>query len=233
MLKNNMIRKKKALIIIFSLIILCGLGYIGYFFYTSIKYAKAIKELAEINRLNTKVQDGDIIFQTSISSQSKAIQRATNSKFSHMGIIYRQGVNFYVYEAVQPVKLTKLKDWISRGENGKYVVKRLINSENILTPENLSKMKEIGESYQGKNYDIYFEWSDDQIYCSELVWKIYKNALDIEIGKLETLKEFNLMDSVVREKLIERYGDKIPMNEIVISPATMFNSDKLELIINN
>jgi uncharacterized protein YycO len=228
--------QKKTLIIIFSIIIVCGLGFLGYYFYAGITYVKAIKRdtvLAELNRLNSKVQDGDIIFQTSKSAQSKAIQRATNSKYSHMGIIYSQGVNFYVYEAVQPVKLTKLKDWISRGENGKYVVKRLINSEDILTPENLSKMKEVGESYQGKNYDIYFEWSDDQIYCSELVWKIYKNALGIEIGKLETLKEFNLSDSVVREKLLERYGDEIPLNELVISPATMFNSDKLELIVDN
>jgi hypothetical protein len=228
--------RKKLLTIIFSFIFLCGLGYLGYYFLIGIKYAKAIKAdhvITEINRLNTKVQDGDIIFQTSKSSQSKAIQRATDSRYSHMGIIYRQGVNLYVYEAIQPVKLTKLKDWISRGEGGKYVVKRLKNSKNILTPENLSKMKEIGESYQGKNYDIYFEWSDDKIYCSELVWKIYKKALGIEIDKLETLKEFNLDDTLVRGKLLERYGDKIPMNEIVISPAEMYNSDKFELIIKN
>lgn len=46
-------------------------------------------------------------------------------------------------------------------------------------------MKQIGEKFKGKPYDIYFEWSDDKIYCSELVWKIYKHALDIEIGQLE------------------------------------------------
>ena len=32
-----------------------------------------------------------------------------------------------------------------------------------------------------KDYDLYFEWSDDKIYCSELVWKIYKNGADIEL----------------------------------------------------
>ncbi len=36
-------------------------------------------------------QNGDIIFQTSTSGQSKAIQIATGSKYSHMGIIYKQG----------------------------------------------------------------------------------------------------------------------------------------------
>src|SRR5690606_5876902 len=34
------------------------------------------------------IQNGDIIFQTSKSSQSQAIQLATKSKYSHMGIIY-------------------------------------------------------------------------------------------------------------------------------------------------
>lgn len=228
--------RRKSLLVIFFIVILCGVGYLGYYCCIGYKYAKAIKAdpvLAEINRLNSKVQDGDIIFQTSGSSQSKAIQRATNSRYSHMGIIYRQGVNLFVYEAIQPVKLTRLKDWISRGEGGKYVVKRLKNAEKVLTPENLANMKEIGESFQGKNYDLYFEWSDDRIYCSELVWKIYKRALGIEIGKPETLKEFNLNDTLVKAKLHERYGDKIPLDELVISPAAMYNSNKLELIIKN
>src|SRR5437867_163185 len=26
-------------------------------------------------------------------------------------------------------------------------------------------------------YDLTFEWSDDKIYCSELVWKVYERAL--------------------------------------------------------
>jgi len=228
--------RKKSFILIFSIIAFCGLVYFGYYFFIGIEYAKAIKAdtlQSEINRLNIRIQDGDIIFQTSKSSQSKAIQKATNSKYSHMGIIYLQGVNHYVYEAVQPVKLTNLKDWISRGEDGKYVIKRLKNSKKILTQENLSKMKKVGEGYRGKHYDIYFEWSDDRVYCSELVWKIYKQALDIEIGKLETLRDFNLKDPVVNKKLHERYGDKIPLNELVISPATMFNSDKLELVLKN
>jgi uncharacterized protein YycO len=173
------------------------------------------------------VEDGDIIFQTSKSSQSKAIQIATNSKYSHLGIIYKIEGNCFVYEAVQPVKLTPLNEWVARGEKGHYVIKRLKNSDKILTPEIKNKMKTVGEKYRGKNYDLYFEWSDDRIYCSELVWKIYKNAADIEIGKLQKLSEFNLTDKSVIQKLKERYGDNIPKDEIVISPSSMFESEKL------
>jgi ABC-type multidrug transport system fused ATPase/permease subunit len=126
------------------------------------------------NNLHQVIQSGDIIFHTSTSSQSKAIQLATHSKYSHMGIIYQKGASFFVYEAVQPVKLTPLNVWIDRGLNGQYVVKRLQNADELINPQSLQRMQNIGERFSGKNYDLYFEWSDDKIYCSELVWKIYK-----------------------------------------------------------
>jgi len=176
---------------------------------------------------NTEFQNGDIIFQTSTSSQSKAIQLATKSKYSHVGIIYNNNGKFYVYEAVQPVKLTPLKQWIKRGKDKHYVVKRLKNANEILTKDVLLKMKKIGEQYKGKNYDIYFEWSNDKIYCSELVWKIYEEATGLEIGKLEELRAFDLSNSAVQQKMKERYGEDIPLDEKVISPAAIFNSDKL------
>ncbi|MCB0402255.1 MAG: YiiX family permuted papain-like enzyme [Flavobacteriales bacterium] len=179
----------------------------------------------------TELQDGDIIFQTSKSAQSKAIQLATGSKYSHVGIIYLKNNKTFVYEAVQPVKLTPLKDWIKRGEGSHYVVKRLKDAKTILTPEVRSKMGSFGESFKGKPYDIYFEWSDDRIYCSELVWKIYHEAAGVDIGELEKLSSFNLDDPAVKQKLKERYGDNIPMDEQVISPASMFNSDLLVTVV--
>ncbi|KAA3610108.1 MAG: YiiX family permuted papain-like enzyme [Calditrichaeota bacterium] len=179
-----------------------------------------------------KFQNGDIIFQTSLSSQSQAIQLATKSKYSHMGIIYLVNEKYFVYEAVQPVKLTPLDEWIARGENGHYVVKRLKNFD-PLTGDVMKKMKAVGNKYLGKNYDLYFEWTDAKIYCSELVWKIYKRGAGIEIGALQKLSEFDLTNPIVKNKLKERYGDDLPVNEIVISPAAMFNADKLFTVFSN
>ena len=87
--------------------------------------------------------------------------------------------------------------------------------------------------YLNKNYDIYFEWTDDKIYCSELVWKIYKEAANIEIGELEKLSDFDLTNNIVRDILKERYGNNIPMDEVVISPESIYNSDLLETIYEN
>jgi len=223
---------KGILIVIISALLIYG----GYWTFDIYQFAKGVKEdtpkFVE-SLLKNNVQDGDIIFQTSKSSQSKAIQLATNSKYSHMGIIYKIDGQLFVYEAVQPVKLTLLNEWINRGENGYFVIKRLKNSDKILTQTTLTKMKQVGEKFKGKNYDLYFEWTDDKIYCSELVWKIYKEGANIEIGELEKLSDFDLKNKIVQQKMKERYGDNVPMDEKVISPAEMFNSDKLKIVFKN
>jgi Permuted papain-like amidase enzyme, YaeF/YiiX, C92 family len=180
-----------------------------------------------------QIKNGDLIFQTSLSSQSKAIQLATKSKYSHCGIIYLEGSSFYVFEAIQPVKKTPLDKWIKRGQNGKYVVKRLKNADQVLTPATLAKMKREGDKFNGKNYDLTFEWSDDKIYCSELIWKIYQRATGIEIGKLAKMSTFDLSSEPVKQKMKERYGDRIPMSETVISPAAIFDSDLLLTVKGN
>lgn len=178
------------------------------------------------------IQEGDLIFQTSLSGQSKAIQLATHSKYSHCGIIFKDGEQFMVFEAIQPVKQTPLDQWIARGKAGHYVIKRLKNAPTVLTPAVIEKMKQEGQKFAGKNYDLTFEWSDDKMYCSELIWKIYKNATGLEIGKLEKLRDFDLTHEAVKTKMKERYGNHIPQNEIVISPAAIFESDLLTTIEN-
>ncbi len=183
----------------------------------------------EINKFESsdEIKEGDLIFQTSLSTQSKSIQLATNSIYSHCGIIYKEGNNYRVLEAVQPVKNTPLDQWVARGKDGKFIIKRLRNAEKMLTPDVLKKLKLVGNSFVGKNYDITFEWSDDKMYCSELIWKIYQRAAGLEIGKLQKLKDFDLKSTVVKNKMKERYGINVPLEENVISPIAIFNSDLL------
>ncbi|MCF6406467.1 YiiX family permuted papain-like enzyme [Chitinophaga filiformis] len=171
-----------------------------------------------------RLRSGDVIFQTSMSRQCHAVRLATHSVFSHCGMILKKGDKDYVLEAVQPVKITPLDEWISHGEGKKYVVRRLKNADNILTPDVLKKMEAEGKQMLGKSYDGYFEWSDDQIYCSELVWKIYKRAAGIEVGKLQQMKDFDLSSEPVKQIIRERYGDKLPENETVISPQSIYES---------
>ena len=174
---------------------------------------------------NYQPKDGDIIFQSSQSSQSKAVEQATNSPYSHMGIIFIKNGKPYVFEAGSKVTYTPLKSFIERGKNRNYVIKRL--KDHNLSLKETNKLKLVAKTFENKPYDIWFGWNDNYIYCSELVWKIYNRALNLKIGQLQNIKDFNLSSAAVKQKLKARYGDKVPFQETVISPVAMFNSPLL------
>jgi Permuted papain-like amidase enzyme, YaeF/YiiX, C92 family len=175
------------------------------------------------------LKDGDIIFQSSTTGQSKAIQLATNSIYSHCGIVFLNEGIPYVLEAVQPVKLTILSDWKTYGDDEKYYVKRLIDQTKLTTAV-IAKMKEKGMAWMGKDYDIYFNWSDKEIYCSELVYKIYDDALGIKLGKIKVLKDYDLSHPIVKKIMKDRYGDDVPEDEPMISPGAIYESELLETV---
>jgi hypothetical protein len=143
-------------------------------------------------------------------------------------VVFRSGRPF-VLEAAGKVQFTPLDAWVARGANGRYVVKRLKDRSVLASPAKLHRLEEAAESLLGRPYDPYFEWSDDRIYCSELVWKAYDRDLGIQLGQLARLDTFDLSSAAVKQKLSERYGSEIPMNESVISPAAMFESPLLEI----
>ena len=98
------------------------------------------------------LQTGDIIFHTSRSAQSAVIQKATHSPYSHMGLIVQKNHQWWVLEAVQPVKYTPLKTWIARGVKGHYVVKRYHKN---LTTVQQQRLIQTAERSLGKPYDLH------------------------------------------------------------------------------
>ncbi len=177
------------------------------------------------------LRDGDIVFQTSRSAQSIAVQRATGSRYSHMGMVFIRNGKPFVYEAAGKVQYTPLDSWVARGVGGHVVAKRLRDASVILNAEGVGRLRQAAREFEGRPYDLTFEWSDDRIYCSELVWKIYQRALGIELGGLQKIKEFNLKDPAVRQKMRERYGERVPLDEPVISPVAMFGSSRLVMVL--
>ncbi len=65
------------------------------------------------------------------------------------------------------------------------------------------------------------------MYCSELVYKIVRDATQVEVGQLARLRDFDLGHPKVKQKLRERYGTSIPLDEVVVSPEAMFTSPLL------
>ena len=159
------------------------------------------------------VREGDIIFQTSKSSQSKYIQIATHSRMSHCGIIVKVGNQYKVLEASNVVKLTPLSQFIAKGKDQKYWIRS-------------PKQKDIKISYQkylGKRYDTAFKLDNSTYYCSELVYDIYKKQLGIELctpRKVSSYLTFAMND------ILERRG--IDTRQLVVAPSDLYRSDQLE-----
>jgi hypothetical protein len=59
---------------------------------------------------------------------------------------------------------------------------------------------------------------------------MYRDALAIEIGARQKLRDFDLTDPAVKAKMRERYGSRVPLDEPVISPGAMYDSPLLETI---
>ena len=173
-------------------------------------------------------QDGDIIFQTSNSSQSEAIQLATQSRYSHVGIVYIDAQGHpQVYEASGPVGFRSLKQWIKQGENQNYTVMR---PSTPLDRKQVKAMKTYGAQLQGRPYDHLFRWSDTKMYCSELVWKIYYFGAGIVLSTPRRFEEYNFESPHVKETLKRRWGDKIRWTEKVVAPSDLADSPLLKVV---
>ena len=177
----------------------------------------------------TNFKDGDIIFQTSRSSQSGVIQMLTKSNLSHCGIIFYKNGKPYVFEAVNPVKVTPLNAWINRGAGARY---KVVRAKQNISADEKKRMYEYAKSQLGKPYDVKFQWSDSKMYCSELVYKTYI-AGDIRLGDCKLFRDYNISNPIVKKLIAQRFHNDFSNDEPVISPVDLCYSDKVKLIYSN
>lgn len=186
---------------------------------------------------------GDLIFQESKSPQAKAIKEVTGSRYSHCGVVVKRDGALFVAEAIEPVrvvdtpnhKLRSIKKWIGAGVNQHAVIKRIRGG---LTPERLTKLEEAMRRFQGKPYDVLFQWSDDKIYCSEFIYDSFNDPLleesqRMKIGKVQTFGQLNLEGPLARSLIKKRYtdeGKEINQAEEIITPIAVLEDPNLETI---
>jgi len=178
--------------------------------------------------VTSRLRDGDLIFQESTSSQSEMVRALTDSRWTHMGVIFNEASGTVVLEAVSPVRKTQLKDWIDRGRGRHYVVKRLRDADSKLPKAVIQKMQTLGTSWLGRPYDLRFQWDDQSLYCSELAYKLFDRAAGVRVGKLERAADMNLDDERVQRALRKRFANKgFDPAETVVTPDSIFNDDQL------
>ena len=176
----------------------------------------------------SKLETGDLVFQTTRGKLAAVIHAATLSKYTHVGVVVMRKGAPWILEASGPVGMTRFRRFVRRGVGGRYVVKRIKGG---LTSIQKRRLVRAGRKYLKRRYDATFRWSDKRMYCSELVWKAYARGLKIRVGEPQTMGElYNVYNPIVRRFAKRAYGDHLPTKELIVTPVRMFDSKLLETI---
>lgn len=141
------------------------------------------------------------------------------------------------YEPITVFRLADIKNWPEKERN-----------------ENLTKLRTEAKKLHETMYDFGFAWnnhysinnegdhyssnSDDKeyVYCSELIYKAFDQAVKIQLGKLKKIKDYPLTDEAKQildnPKGLKDRGDKrYDPEETVIAPQDISKSERLEPVI--
>ena len=172
-----------------------------------------------------KYKSGDLIFLSNPIHPDKLLQAITKTKFSHVGIVVKEKGKLSVYYAGATVKSLSIPAFLALSVNGKFEVMRY--KDTLL----LSGLNEafIFESKKllGSPYDFKYSWLDKEIYNTELVWKIYKRAANIELCANRPLASLSINDTLIAKKIKREIGDTISPYTKIVSATDLYNSEFL------
>ena len=118
-------------------------------------------------------QHGDILFQSlPFSPIILTIEGSTQSPYSHCGMLAHENGEWLVYEAIGPVRKTPFPDWVNQGRQSRFDAYRLQPTFQHHIPHIITAM----QPYLGMPYDIEYEFGDEEIYCSELIYLAYQEV---------------------------------------------------------
>lgn len=158
------------------------------------------------------LQEGDVVFIESQSSQSPYIKVGTMSKWTHCGVVVNTPQGMKVLEASKTVRLTPFAKFIGSAKNENWTVKR--PKLKLTKPISYSK-------YLGMPYDLEFKFNNGKMYCSELVWLIYQDQ-GIELCKPRKVSSFIFTRIPKVRNLMQKRG--ITMEQQAVAPVDLYKA---------
>lgn len=158
------------------------------------------------------LQEGDVVFIESQSSQSPYIKVGTMSKWTHCGVVVNTPQGLKVLEASKTVRLTPFANFIGSAKNENWTIKR--PKQKLPGPISYSK-------YLGMHYDLEFKYNNGKMYCSELVWLVYKDQ-GIELCKPRKVSSFFFARIPRVKKLMQKRG--ITMDQQAVAPVDLYKA---------
>lgn len=170
-----------------------------------------------------EVQNGDLIFRRGRSIESQIVLLSDgNSDYSHVGIIYIKNKEPFVIHSVpakngeesELIKMEGVEEFLSKDKATRFAVFRLADSLiNIAArASEFAYDCYLKKYYFDNQYDLL---SDKKLYCTELIWKAYKNAgVDIVQNRLHDINFFVI-------------------NRKIIMPSSIIESKYLKVVHSN
>ncbi len=171
-------------------------------------------------------REGDILFQSLPNSPLiDAIEGASKSPYSHCGIVSLVDGKWIVYQAIGKVQATPINEFILQARDKKMDAYRFDDDHEKHIAEVISKVK----NYLDRPYDFRYRMDDETIYCSELIYKAFRDATNgKELGELTRLGD---LDWQPHEEVITFLEQgPVPLDRMMITPKHLSEANQLECV---
>lgn len=184
------------------------------------------------NELN-QLKEGDVVFIATANALYRRVARDTNSLASHVGILFADGNGGWeVAESTFPVaKYTPLNEFLDRSDNGWFCIRRL---KDEIKAEQIVALRAQCDQRMGIPYHAGFNYESRKLFCSKLVYEVFRDVLGIEVGELETFRELlsKKQDPSLFFWRLWFFGF-IPWQRLTVTPASQMISKRLLTVSEN
>ncbi len=154
---------------------------------------------------------GDVILQPLHCRICSVIENETQSIYSHIGVVIKKNP-ILVAEAFQEVRVVSLQEFLSKTQRNQDV--KVIRNPEFQYIDKDQFLNDFYHHFFGLPYDSKFLWSNNKLYCSELIYKLFKFY---NISQPEP----KIMSFSREKEFWEQYFEgNIPSRQLGISPAS-------------
>lgn len=183
-----------------------------------------------INEINSIIKPGDIVFISIPNFLFRRVAKTTCSWTSHVGVVHSQidGQWIIAEGAVPMSKKCSIEEFLQRSENSSISIRRL---KEDLTSDEILSIQESADSRMNKLYHFGFNFNSKRQYCSKFVYEVFKEALDKEIGQLESFRELLNKNPTLSKTFWQLwFFGFIPWKRKTVTPASQYESQMLETV---
>ncbi|MDO6563113.1 YiiX/YebB-like N1pC/P60 family cysteine hydrolase [Amphritea sp. 1_MG-2023] len=184
-------------------------------------------------KLIATLQEGDILFISIDAFLYKQVAKGTGSWSSHVGFAIQENNQWFVIESKVPVvRKTPLRQFLQRTCHGEVMVRRL---KQPLSSKEIERLKasasKLANKLSNRLYHLGFDFESERQFCSKFVHLVYKDALNIGLGKVQTLEQL-LQENPQASVRFWRcwFLGFIPWQRKTLTPASQINDEQLRTI---